>query len=420
MGSESRPSSALPTPTPRGWALPGHGFGYGYSSGVGSGMGSERTGEHGAGAPVTNGAATSISAASVAPATPNGNGDRNGHSRGVSNDYERVMLPSPSPSEFSDVDVTDWVRRTQGATNGSHPTNANANNANTNVNGNTTPNGKRVPAQLFETPPSSSLYPYRIEQTPPPSHSHSHSHYYSSFEQHDHNNINGGPSSPPASSRSKHSFAETPSGDLSNHNLLNGSPLLPMKDVTGLGLGASLPSMTTSMNQNIQGGMTVTEAMTMINEAAAARNGSPTRRGANGTGVTPMLGHTENGNGNGNGSGSGSGNDGSGSAGTSRSATTTTRLPTFFHDDDDEDDDGDDLGVPMEDLDSPRSQIRVLGPIPERQNGSGKDTRTGTATRSGKGTSSGPSLPSFHCRLCFTDPCEEPTATVCGHIFCNR
>lgn len=237
------------------------------------------------------------------------------------------MLPSPSPSDFSDVDVTDWVRRTQGGTNGStHLTATNdgtanrdvATNANTNANGNTTPNGKRVPAQLFETPPSS-LLPYRIEQTPPASHSRSRSHSYIPFE-HYGSAVNGGlthgSASPPASSRSKHSFAETPSGDLSNHNLLNGSPLLQMRDVTGSGGGASLTSMTAAMNN--LGNVVAAEAMLYD---AATRNGSPTARGAAGTGVTPMLSHTGNGNENGG---------GPGSAGTSRSAITATRMPTFF------------------------------------------------------------------------------------------
>ena len=27
---------------------------------------------------------------------------------------------------------------------------------------------------------------------------------------------------------------------------------------------------------------------------------------------------------------------------------------------------------------------------------------------------------SFHCRSCLRDPCVEPVATVCGHLFCHR
>ncbi|KAI0945709.1 hypothetical protein AcW1_001867 [Taiwanofungus camphoratus] len=26
---------------------------------------------------------------------------------------------------------------------------------------------------------------------------------------------------------------------------------------------------------------------------------------------------------------------------------------------------------------------------------------------------------SWHCRVCFKDPCDQPTATMCGHLFCN-
>lgn len=379
--------------------MPGPGYGYA--------LGSERTIVDVASMHATAGPATTVTPAptfATVAATSNGNG--NGHIRGVSNDYGRVVMPSPSTSEYSDVDVTDWVRRTtQGGRSVSNPTITNAGTperdlaSNTNVKGNTTPNGKRVPTQLFETPPSSTLYPYRIEQTPPAMHAHSHS--YPTYEQNGNNNVHGGltsgPSSPPASSRSKHSFAETPSGDLSNHNLLNGSPLQPMRDVMGLG-PSTMTSMSAAMNMNTRGD--IAAAMAMLNDNNAARNGSPAAKGAAGTGVTPMLSRTANG--------------GPGSAGTNRSAITATRLPTFFDDDNDDGEDEDDLGVPLED--SPKSQIRVLGPSPERQtqsaglNGSGKNTRR----------KSGPFLPSFHCRLCFSDPCEEPTATVCGHIFCNR
>ncbi|KAH7907550.1 hypothetical protein BJ138DRAFT_485650 [Hygrophoropsis aurantiaca] len=28
--------------------------------------------------------------------------------------------------------------------------------------------------------------------------------------------------------------------------------------------------------------------------------------------------------------------------------------------------------------------------------------------------------PSFHCRICHKDPCDDLTATMCGHLFCNR
>ncbi|KAJ3874798.1 hypothetical protein F5051DRAFT_472692, partial [Lentinula edodes] len=27
---------------------------------------------------------------------------------------------------------------------------------------------------------------------------------------------------------------------------------------------------------------------------------------------------------------------------------------------------------------------------------------------------------SLHCRLCMRDPCIDPTATMCGHIFCGN
>ncbi|KAH9835429.1 uncharacterized protein C8Q71DRAFT_119544 [Rhodofomes roseus] len=27
---------------------------------------------------------------------------------------------------------------------------------------------------------------------------------------------------------------------------------------------------------------------------------------------------------------------------------------------------------------------------------------------------------SWHCRICTRDPCDEPTATICGHVFCYQ
>lgn len=26
----------------------------------------------------------------------------------------------------------------------------------------------------------------------------------------------------------------------------------------------------------------------------------------------------------------------------------------------------------------------------------------------------------LHCRICLRDPCEDMTATICGHLFCKR
>ncbi|KAH9911804.1 uncharacterized protein B0H18DRAFT_1058848 [Fomitopsis serialis] len=36
-----------------------------------------------------------------------------------------------------------------------------------------------------------------------------------------------------------------------------------------------------------------------------------------------------------------------------------------------------------------------------------------------QGRSADPGL-SWHCRGCGKDPCEDPTATQCGHIFCYK
>ncbi|KZT07995.1 zf-PARP-domain-containing protein [Laetiporus sulphureus 93-53] len=31
-----------------------------------------------------------------------------------------------------------------------------------------------------------------------------------------------------------------------------------------------------------------------------------------------------------------------------------------------------------------------------------------------------PKASSWHCRSCLRDPCHQPTATTCGHVFCHR
>ncbi|KAI0748690.1 hypothetical protein C8Q80DRAFT_753419 [Daedaleopsis nitida] len=46
--------------------------------------------------------------------------------------------------------------------------------------------------------------------------------------------------------------------------------------------------------------------------------------------------------------------------------------------------------------------------------------RRGPTVHPETGTSSdAPPRASFHCRLCFQDPCFEPVTTVCGHLFCR-
>lgn len=260
----------------------------------------------------------------------------------TTNDLIPVALPDQtsstrSPSGSSDFDITDWVVPAQ-PSNGVESTTNPVIPVKKIANTTTTPNSKPVPAQLFETPPPSntSMYSYRVEQSTPTSVSDT--------------TLTSGPSSPPASSRSKHSFAETPSGDLSNFHLLNGSPLQHFKD-----MGAALPSLTAAMHSH---------------------------------GIHPVL----------NGSGA---------------VRAITHMPPVFDDGEDSGDESEqsDLGVPH--IHSPSqgntrspSPMNGLSPRPvSREKGKAKATAAG---------------PSFHCRLCFTDPCDEPTATVCGHIFCNK
>ncbi|KIJ05222.1 hypothetical protein PAXINDRAFT_103863 [Paxillus involutus ATCC 200175] len=43
-----------------------------------------------------------------------------------------------------------------------------------------------------------------------------------------------------------------------------------------------------------------------------------------------------------------------------------------------------------------------------------------TVTTTVAGSSTSTSTQRLHCRICRRDPCEEMTATICGHIFCKR
>lgn len=44
-----------------------------------------------------------------------------------------------------------------------------------------------------------------------------------------------------------------------------------------------------------------------------------------------------------------------------------------------------------------------------------------TVVGAGRVTAVSPQLPvyRFSCRMCQSDPCKEPMATACGHLFCN-
>jgi hypothetical protein len=43
-------------------------------------------------------------------------------------------------------------------------------------------------------------------------------------------------------------------------------------------------------------------------------------------------------------------------------------------------------------------------------------TEDATAARTGTGSVTF----RLHCRICLRDPCEDMTATICGHLFCKR
>ncbi|KAF8838954.1 hypothetical protein BDN67DRAFT_825710 [Paxillus ammoniavirescens] len=48
------------------------------------------------------------------------------------------------------------------------------------------------------------------------------------------------------------------------------------------------------------------------------------------------------------------------------------------------------------------------------------DSRLDTTTTTAAGPSTSTITQRLHCRICRRDPCEEMTATICGHIFCKR
>ena len=73
-------------------------------------------------------------------------------------------------------------------------------------------------------------------------------------------------------------------------------------------------------------------------------------------------------------------------------------------------------------FDVPRVSIENLRPT-----STSSERRTGAPSSRPQHTIPPPSNPvlpqtgpSWHCRSCGKDPCDDPTATVCGHIFCHQ
>ncbi|OCH87132.1 hypothetical protein OBBRIDRAFT_782106 [Obba rivulosa] len=61
------------------------------------------------------------------------------------------------------------------------------------------------------------------------------------------------------------------------------------------------------------------------------------------------------------------------------------------------------------------------GPVDSIYGAPGSTMRNGTAST--QQSSTAPTTPKqvmWHCRICLQDPCREPTATLCGHIFCHE
>ncbi|EMD34750.1 hypothetical protein CERSUDRAFT_116948 [Gelatoporia subvermispora B] len=51
---------------------------------------------------------------------------------------------------------------------------------------------------------------------------------------------------------------------------------------------------------------------------------------------------------------------------------------------------------------------------------SAKDNHIRLVTKSAVTTRAPMTTSLLHCRICFEDPCQDPTATICGHIFCHE
>jgi hypothetical protein len=60
--------------------------------------------------------------------------------------------------------------------------------------------------------------------------------------------------------------------------------------------------------------------------------------------------------------------------------------------------------------------LDVTGPPPTREARVRIATEDATAGRTGTGSVTF----RLHCRICLRDPCEDMTATICGHLFCKR
>lgn len=62
-----------------------------------------------------------------------------------------------------------------------------------------------------------------------------------------------------------------------------------------------------------------------------------------------------------------------------------------------------------------RKMVTLQSPAVSRQ---WTSTTSSTSASRQPTTSTPASVPKLHCRLCSADPCREPAATFCGHVFC--
>ncbi|KAI0351473.1 hypothetical protein OH77DRAFT_1429527 [Trametes cingulata] len=66
------------------------------------------------------------------------------------------------------------------------------------------------------------------------------------------------------------------------------------------------------------------------------------------------------------------------------------------------------------------SRSRLREPVRQSTSTTARSVQTSPQGIAGVHTPPRPKAPSWHCRACMRDSCQDPTAAICGHIFCRQ